>query len=178
LRVSEAAVSLGLAGLAAILLCAGPAKAAVPRPAASGLTGVLGSALPVTPSFIRVFAVSEIAVAALLMWATTRAVGLTAAAAFGVAFVGLGVVGVARGGREPCGCFGRATGRPIGWVNVVLGALILAASVVLLRIPGSVHPAAPQTLLATTAVFTVIAAMWLYRDLLLSVARSQGLIRR
>jgi hypothetical protein len=176
--MSESAVSLGLAGLAAILLCAGSAKAAVPRPAVRGLTGVLGSALPVTASFIRVFAVSEIAVAALLMWATTRVVGLTVAAAFGLAFVGLGLVGVARDGREPCGCFGRATGRPIGWVNVVLGALILAAAVVLLRVPGSAGPAAPETLLATTAVLTVVAAMWLYRDLLLSVARSQGLIRR
>ncbi len=55
---------------------------------------------------------------------------------------------------------------------------MLAVAVVLLTLRDSIDPAAAPTLLATTAVFVLVAAMWLYRDLLLTVARNQGLIRR
>lgn len=174
----ETVVSLGFAGLAAILMCAGSAKGAVPAPAADGLTELLRPARPVPLWFIRVFASIEIAAAALLMWADTRTIGLVVIAVFGLVFAGLGVAGVVRGGREPCGCFGRAAGRPIGWPNVALGGLILAVAVVLLGLRDSVDPATAPTLLAATAVFVLVAAMWLYRDLLLTVARNQGLVRR
>lgn len=174
----ETVVSLGLAGLAAILMCAGAAKGAVPSPAADALTDLLRPARPVPVSFVRGFAVTELVAAALLMWAGTRTAGLVVIALFGLVFAGLGVVGVVRGGREPCGCFGRAAGRPIGWSNVALGGLMLAVAVVLLGVRDSVDPAAAPTLLATTAVFILVAALWLYRDLLLTTAHNQGLIRR
>lgn len=173
----ETVVSLGIAGLAAILMCAGSAKGAVPSPAAEGLTELLRRSRPVPVWFVRVFAVTEIAAAALLMWPTTRPAGLVVIALFGLVFGGLGVVGVVRGGREPCGCFGRVTGRPIGWPNVALGGLMLATALALLGLRASTEPATAPLLLATTAVLVLAGAMWLYRDLLIAVARSQGLIR-
>lgn len=174
----ETVVSLGIAGLAAILMCAGSAKGAVPSPAAEALTALLRPAGSVPVWFVRVFAVTEIVVAGLLMWAGTRTVGLVVTAAYGLVFAGLGMLGIVRGGREPCGCFGRAAGRPIGWPNVALGGVIVATALVVLAVRDDVTPAAAPTLLATTAVLILIAAMWLYRDLLLTVARNQGLIRR
>jgi hypothetical protein len=167
-----------LAALAAVLLCAGSAKVAMPHSAARGLSSVLGRGRRASPALVRSFAFVEVAVAFALFWHATRPAGLIVASGIGLVFIGLGLLGLARRVRKPCGCFGRSTGRPLGRVNVLAGVVILIGSAMLFVLTRSAPTGGSEAVLPVTSVFTLGLAMWAYRDLLTGLIRSQGLIRR
>ncbi|MEV8516508.1 MauE/DoxX family redox-associated membrane protein [Dactylosporangium sp. NPDC051484] len=78
----------------------------------------------------------------------------------GLVFAVLGAVGQLRGSRQPCGCFGASSARPLGWSNLALGAgFVAAAGFNLAR--GPVPD--PDTVAAGGALLAVIAsAGWLF----------------
>jgi hypothetical protein len=150
---------------AALLLNGGMAKLVSPAQLGRALGELLGRA-GAPPRWVRGSAAVELAVAALLLAEPTRSTGALLTAVLAACFAVLGVAGLARGSDTPCGCFGQAGARPLGLINVLLGAALMlvyllnaAASGV--RLDGRHAPAA--VLAASTA--TVVLCFWLNRRL-------------
>jgi hypothetical protein len=131
------------AAAAAVLIAAGAGKLAIPGPLRRAVAEVFpASGRRVTSVVVRAFGAVEIAVAAGMLAGPVRLMSAIAAAALGACFAVLGVLGLARGARLPCGCFGAASQHPLGWVSITLGAALLAPWPVLAghgfagRVPG------------------------------------------
>ncbi len=149
---------VGRLAIAAALLIAGASKAASPRPLAASLGQVFGWRQAAGIRIARAVAAIELAAAFLLAgaWAVTVGLALTG-------LVGAGVIlfvstAVRRGSTMPCGCFGESSGRPIGVLNLLAGAGLLAGAIALLAMPGKGMAAAEVTL-PLTAVIALVAVM-------------------
>jgi hypothetical protein len=173
MRLSDWALALAAAAAAALLLNAGLAKLASP----GQLRGALSELLPVAGrrpgnALVRGFGVAESAAAAGLLVAPARLPAAVAAAVLGVSFAALGVLGVVRGTSRPCGCFGAAGQRPLGWANVWLGA----ALVVPWPLIAAVGPVPGRDYSVAAALFasigTVLLCLWLNRRLIMRLRRA------
>jgi methylamine utilization protein MauE len=173
MRSSDWALALAAAAAAALLLNAGLAKVASPdrlRGAVSELLPVAGRRLG--SALVRGFGVAESAAAVGLLIAPVRLAAAIAAAALGVSFAALGMLGVARGSNLPCGCFGAAGQRPLGWANVWLGAALvlpwpLVAAVG--QVPGRGYSVAAALF---ASIGTVLLCLWLNRRLIMRLRRA------
>jgi uncharacterized membrane protein YphA (DoxX/SURF4 family) len=115
------------AAAASLLLNSGIAKIVSPDPLRRALTEVIsgfGSAR--APAVLRGLAVVEIVAGVLVLVGPARMPAAAVASLLGVGFAFFGVLGLVGGGGAPCGCFGASSQQPLGWVNVVLGALLAA----------------------------------------------------
>ncbi len=149
----------------AVLLCAGTAKLAVPGPAARAVAGTLPRLSRYALPLIRTVATLELLIAAgLLLPFTARAAALALTVA-GAGFAAIGVAGLRARDPQPCGCFGRSTGRPFGRGSIGAGLLLAVAGGLTLRHP----PAGSPDLPLITGGLAVLMTAALYRDLITSV---------
>lgn len=115
------------AAAAALLLNSGIAKIVSPDPLRRALTEVISAFESANaPSMLRGLAVIEIAAGVMVLTGPVRMPAAAVASLLGVGFALFGVLGLLRGGGSPCGCFGASSQEPLGWTNVVLGALLAA----------------------------------------------------
>jgi Methylamine utilisation protein MauE len=164
--------------LAGTLLCAGAAKTAVPAHLGRALGGLLPAVGARAVPLVRVVAAAEIATAVALSVPAAREVGATAAAVLGAAFAIVGAIAAGRRTGSPCGCFGRAQGKPLGVRNVVFGLAVVAGAALLLTDPSggwSGHEGLPALGAATV---TLLLAGWLYRDMIRDLCRPVSRTRR
>ncbi|MGI5245259.1 MauE/DoxX family redox-associated membrane protein [Dactylosporangium sp. CA-139066] len=113
------------AAICAMLLRAGAGKLTVPAPLGAALAELTGRAA-VPASLVRVLAVVELALALLVPFAGRSPVVPAGAAALGIAFAAVGVVGRTRRTRKPCGCFGATSGGSFGGTNILAGLALVA----------------------------------------------------
>jgi hypothetical protein len=153
---------------ASLLLNSGIAKtvaAGPPRRAVEEIVPVLDSA--VIGAALRAVAIVEIAVAAALPAPPVRAPAAVVASLLGASFVVLGLLGIARHSKAPCGCFGASGRRPLGWSNVVLG-LVLAAAY---PINAAWSPADDYTVatLLLTSIMSMALCVYMRRELVIQL---------
>ena len=156
---------------AGTLLCAGAAKLAVPAHLGRALGGLLPAVRARAVPLVRLVATAEIATAVALSVPATRDVGATAAAALGAAFAIVGAVAAGRRTRSPCGCFGRAQGKPLGVRNVVFGLVVIAGAVLLLADGSGGWSGQDALPVLAAAAVTLLLAAWLYRDMIRDLCR-------
>jgi uncharacterized membrane protein HdeD (DUF308 family) len=153
---------------AALLLNSGIAKTVnlrPPRRAVEEIVPVLDGAI--VGAVLRVAAIVEVAVAATLPVAPLRVSAAIAASLLGVSFVVLGLLGIARHSKAPCGCFGTSGRRPLGWLNVVLGLGLAAVSPVNLAwSPGERYPVAT---LLWTSIMSIALCVYTRRELVVQL---------
>ncbi|MBC6460707.1 MauE/DoxX family redox-associated membrane protein [Actinomadura sp. HBU206391] len=115
------------AAAAALLLNSGIAKIVSPDPLRRALTEVISAFESANaPALLRGLAAIEIAAAVAVLVGPARMPASAVASLLGAGFALFGVLGLLRGGGAPCGCFGASGQEPLGWTNVVLGALLAA----------------------------------------------------
>lgn len=79
---------------------------------------------------IRIVAGIELLAVFAIVHPATQPSGFIASSVLGFAFIVLGVAGRLRGSTVACGCFGATSSHPLGMVNVYLGLIVVATSVV------------------------------------------------
>jgi len=166
---TELALGVATAAAAAVFLCAGLGKLAVPGPAARAIAELLEFGPRPAGVLVRATGVLEAATGVALVVPATRPVGVPAAGVLGAGFILLGVVARMQRVSASCGCFGSAQGHPFGLRNAVYGAALLAVAVVDTLVPYPAHPAQPALPLALTAAGCVCLSAWLHRALIISV---------
>jgi hypothetical protein len=77
---------------------------------------------------VRGVAVVELALALAVPFAGRDPVVPGAAAALGLGFAAVGVIGRTRRTRKPCGCFGTTSGGSFGGTNILAGLALVAWS--------------------------------------------------
>lgn len=174
---------------AAVLINAGLAKLAFPRPLSRALSEVLpvrrsaataqtttvpASTAPAAATTIliptaipRGFALLEVTAGVALLIPGTRLIAAGAATVLGVLFAGLGTLGWLRRSTVPCGCLGTHGDRPLGGRNVLIG-LALAAVFPFNRLAapegeGSGDYASWAPL--TASLLMLVLCLWAYREL-------------
>ena len=158
------ALATALTTVAALLVVvAGIAKLARPYAAVDAIGDV---GLPSSATFVRALALGELGVgAASLLTASSLARALLVLTYVGfAAFVALGM---RRGTRASCGCFG-AQGAPLGWRHVAVNLLLASGVAATLTttvgsIASSVATLAGGAALAVAAVSTMLIAVLLSR---------------
>ena len=169
----------GLVGavLAGTLLCAGAAKMAVPI----HLSRTIRSLLPVAATYAvvltRVVAGTEIGAALALSVPATRNVGAVAGIVLGTAMAATGAAGAARRLRSPCGCFGRAAGRPLGLPNVAFGVVVIGLSVLLLADRSGGWAGNDGLPVLGTAAVALMLTGWLHRAMIKDLCRPLPRVR-
>ncbi len=160
-------LALSNASAASVLLTAGLAKHVAPHPVRRALAEALGTGVPVVA--VRVFATVEIAVAVALSLTGVRTAAAVGALALGACFVVLGLRGRFGRSAAPCGCFGSSSGRPLGWANVAVGAVLIGAYPVntVLK-PGEQYTTGTVLL---TAIGSLALCMFIHRRLILRLLR-------
>ena len=157
--------------LAGLLLCAGAAKLAVP----AHLSRAIGHLVPGVRAravlLARLVAATEIGTALALSVPSAREAGAVAGMALGAVFAAAGAAAAIRGLGSPCGCFGRAGGRPLGMRNAVFGLVVVALSALLLQDDSGGWAAHKGLPLLGTAAVAVALAGWLYRDMIRDLYR-------
>jgi hypothetical protein len=128
----ESVLVMGVnAGTTAVLITAGMTKLVSPDQLRLALADVLGDLTRLVTAFrIKGFAVIELIVGVSLSAPVTRLPGAWAVGVLGACFAIAGVAGRLRHSETACGCFGRSSGRPLGLVNVLVGAAFIAVSAV------------------------------------------------
>lgn len=126
------------------------------------------------PFPVRVFGLAECAMAISLLAGPARVPAAVAAAAAGGMFAILGVLGRARGSALPCGCFGAGSRRPLGWMNVALGAVLVLAG--LAETTARSVPAGPYSTASAlfTAIAVVCSGLWASRQLIGPLLRTRS----
>jgi methylamine utilization protein MauE/AhpC/TSA family protein len=110
---------------------------------------------------------TEVAVAALLIPATTARVGAGATIALLALFCVAVGVALTRGVRPDCACFGRVRSAPVGRGTLVRNALLAAAAALVAAAPAPPLPAlSPAGLAAVVLGLALAPAAWLCRELL------------
>lgn len=161
------------AAVSALLTNAGVAKLVAPAPLLRAVAEV--TRLPSRSAgelLVRGFGAAELAVAVALLVPPARWPAAVAAALLGLCFAAAGVLGVLRGSSVPCGCFGSASGQPLGWANVGFGAVLAAAwpvNALTWRLPS---PGYPVVVVALASVATAAGCLWLNRHLIAPLYRA------
>lgn len=150
----------GYAAVMTILIRAGAAKLASPAILTAAIDELWpGRRLAPPLAWSRALAVSETLTAVLLAAPTGRRAALVLLMAFGLGFAGAGVLGLARGARKPCGCFGVGNHHPLGTVNVTIGCLFLSFAIFAMQVPA---PEDGTGFAATTVLLAIIGSIvWL-----------------
>jgi hypothetical protein len=138
---------------AATLISAGLGKLVAPSQHGQALAELRVPGPLHTAGAVRRYAVVECLGGLALLFAATRRPGGALVVAIGLAIAGLGGLGLARGSRSPCGCFGNPAGRPLGLTNVALGASLGAAGAANLVLPA---PTGAATLLGTALTMLLL----------------------
>lgn len=148
----------GRLAIAVILLISGASKLVSPRPLATSLGEVYGWARSTGTWAARVVAGVELATAFLLAggWLILAGSALTGVVAAGIMI--FSITAIRRKATVPCGCFGEASGRPVGVRNLIAGAALLAGAAGLLLLPGA-GDAEAALMLPLTAVIALVAVM-------------------
>ncbi|WP_433467845.1 MauE/DoxX family redox-associated membrane protein [Spirillospora sp. CA-128828] len=157
---------------ASVLFVAGVAKTVSPAQLGRALNALFRtSGKGFTGRHVRVFAAVELLAALSLTAAPARQAGASAAGVLGVSFALAGVMGMVRGGGTACGCLG-AAGRPLGWINVLAGALLTAVPAVN-RTAGSGDPAGAYFFQVGTglACGALLLCLWAHRGLVKDLTR-------
>jgi hypothetical protein len=128
MRVAEWLVMCVNASVMVLLLRAAPAKLVAPSLTAAALGELRPHRRPPPVGLIRFVAVLELATALAVAIPASRLPAQSTVAILGVLFLGAGTLGMVRGGRKPCGCFGATSTSPLGVVNVLFGIAFLAAA--------------------------------------------------
>jgi hypothetical protein len=146
--------------LSTVLLRAAAEKLASPSVTAAALREALPRFDVDRAGVIRGAAAIELVAALALAVPVLRRPDAVLLGLLGLVFAVLGAVGRLRGSRQPCGCFGASSGRPLGWSNLALGVgFIVVAGLNLARGPLSDS----DTVAAGGALFAVIASVvWLF----------------
>ncbi|WP_433477716.1 MauE/DoxX family redox-associated membrane protein [Spirillospora sp. CA-142024] len=158
---------------ASVLFVAGVAKTVSPAQLGRALNALFRtSGKGFTGRHVRVFAAAELLAALSLTAAPARQAGAWAAGVLGVSFALAGVMGMVRGGGTACGCLGAAAGRPLGWVNVLAGALLMAVPAVN-RAAGAADPAGTYFFQVGTglACGALLLCLWAHRGLVKDLTR-------
>lgn len=136
-----------------VLIRAGAAKLAFPTVTTTAISELWPRRPVPSPGWTRVLGVVEIVTAVLAATPAGRRPALGLILALGVGFAGVGVLGLIRGAREPCGCFGAGSDRPLGMANVAIGCLLLgfAMLALVIRVPNDDGGFAAATALLTVA---------------------------
>lgn len=162
---------------AALLINAGVAKLIAPASLLRAVAEVARlSARPGGELLVRELGAAELAVVVALLVPQARWPAAAAATLLGLCFAAAGAAGLRRGSSVPCGCFGGASGQPLGWANIGLGAVLAAAwpvNALTWRLP---WPAYPAVVVELASIATVAGCLWLNRRLItrLFLARRSG----
>jgi hypothetical protein len=116
------------ASVIVLLLRAAPAKLVAPSLTAAALGELRSSRRPPPNNLIRFVAVLELVTALAVAIPVLRLPAQSTVALLGLLFLGAGALGMVRGSRRPCGCFGAAGTTPLGIVNVLFGVAFVAAA--------------------------------------------------
>jgi hypothetical protein len=115
--------------VAAVLLFASFAKLISPVILARSLMLLANRKALAAAVIVRAIGIVEAVVAIGLMFPASRLIASYILGSLGFAFISLGIVGKGRRIREPCGCFGVISGKPLGWSSVAFGALFILACI-------------------------------------------------
>jgi len=109
-------------------------------------------------------AAAEIIVSLVLIAPGPRLVMTGPAAILGAGFAAAGLWGMVRGSSVPCGCFGSATGKPLGWRSLAFGLALAVLPPVNLAVyrgaPGIPYVTASAL---TSSIAFLAACLWLRR---------------
>ncbi|MGP4026831.1 MauE/DoxX family redox-associated membrane protein [Actinomadura sp. 3N407] len=157
---------------ASILFVAGVAKTVSPVQLGRSLNELLR--LPgrgVTARHVRVFAAVELLTALSLTAAATRPAAAWATGVLGAAFALAGAMGLLRGGRTACGCFGGSADRPLGPFNIVVGVLLMAVPAV--NLVSGIGGATTYFFQASTGLSggALLLCLWAHRGLVKDFTR-------
>jgi hypothetical protein len=142
MHVAQLTITVFNSLVAALLLFASSAKLVSPAILARSLFLLTQRKSLSAVAAVRAIGVAEAFVAVGLMLPTLRLESAAALGIFGIAFSLSGVLARIRHLQEPCGCFGVISHRPLGWLNVILGAMIICDSILNFIIsPGSEYVA-------------------------------------
>jgi len=164
---------LGLLGqalpitLASIFLWSGAAKLGSPTGAGDAIAHL--SKLPPSAGRLaaRQLALLEIAAAVSVATSIQWAFGYSLSLFLGVMIVLASLWGILSHKAIPCGCFGTRSSRPIGWRTLSWGALISAASAVLLAgYPHVQYTLEPLARVAAVCCVATMGALLKHVDLL------------
>jgi hypothetical protein len=158
-----------------VLIRAGAAKLASPNMAAIAMSEVWrGRAAPSLGS-VRLVSVIELMTTLLVATPAGRRPALVMILALGVGFASAGWLGLERGVRKPCGCFGVASDRPLGIGNVVIGCVLVgfAGLALVVKVPddGTIFSVATALLaVAGSAGWLLVTVRRQIRNVLRAVA--------
>lgn len=157
----------------AILLNAATAKLVAPSLSAAAIGELRSARRPIAVGLVRLLASIELVAAFAVPIPALRMPAQAVVGVLAIGFAGLGTLGVLRGSREPCGCFGSASSHPLGWINVALGLAFLGVVAVNVAVR---HPHDASALASDTALLAVaLSAAWLisaHRDQARAVVRN------
>jgi hypothetical protein len=154
----------------AVLVTAGMTKLVSPDQLRLALADVLGDlGRWVTKSRLKVFAVIEMIAGISLSVPVIQLPGAWAVGVLGVCFAIAGVLGLLRRSTTACGCFGRSAGRPLGLVNVLVGAAFLAVLVV--NHAATASDAGFSSSAVGASLATVLLTLWAHRQLIKEFTR-------
>jgi hypothetical protein len=154
----------------AVLVTAGMTKLVSPDQLRLALADVLGDlGRWVTKSRLKVFAVIEMIAGVSLSVPVIQLPGAWAVGVLGVCFAIAGVLGLLRRSTTACGCFGRSAGRPLGLVNVLVGAAFLAVLVV--NHVATASDAGFSSSAVDASLATVLLTLWAHRQLIKEFTR-------
>jgi len=159
-------LAVGNAVAASLLLNSGIAKtvaAGPPRRAVEEIVPVLDGA--VIGAALRAAAIVEIAVAAALPVPLLRLPAAIVVSLLGASFGVLGLLGIARHSKAPCGCFGTSGRRPLGWFNVALGLAL--AAVYPINAAWSAGERYPVATLLLTSIMSIALCVYMRRELVI-----------
>jgi hypothetical protein len=146
--------------LATLLIRASAGKLVTPGLTVSALSELFPGLLRRGTGVVRAIAMAEGLAALTTVVAILRLPGQVLVASLGAGFVALGVAGRLRGSRQPCGCFGASSTRPLGAANVAAGVFLLLVAAVNGWAPA---PAEPTDVAAYTSMGTAIVSVgWLF----------------
>jgi hypothetical protein len=119
---------------APVLLVAGLGKLVAPDNLAAALSEVLGR--PFRPAHVRAAASAEVLAAVCLTIPPARVAASLVVGVLGLCFAYAGLAGWRRGSTMACGCVGSKGTRPLGPLNMAIGAafLLVPASVLVREI--------------------------------------------
>src|SRR5687768_3003858 len=156
---TDVVLTVANAVLATLLIRAGAGKLVAPGPTGSALAELVPGLARSGQGMVRAIALVEGLAAFSTVVVVLRIPGQILVLALGASFVALGVAGRMRGSRQPCGCFGGDSMRPLGAGNVAAGALLIVVAVVNFWAP---PPADPTNVAAYTSMCTAVASVgWL-----------------
>jgi hypothetical protein len=161
------------AAMCTLLLRASAAKLVSPAAAAGALREVLSGG---STGLVRVVAAVEAAIGLAVAIPVLRQPDQVLVGMLGCSFFVLGAVGKLRGSRQPCGCLGTGSTRPLGTGNMLWGLALLV--VAFLNIVADDVDDAEAAAAGTAFAAVIMSVGWLFwthqRQVRVVVANARG----